>query len=39
MVGNKNDSRFSSAEAAVDPNINNQSHDSKKFEYKRCEIQ
>ena len=35
----KNDSRFSSAEAAVDPDIDNQSHDSKKFEYKRCEIQ
>lgn len=37
--GTKNDSRFSSAEAAVDPDIDNQSHDSKKFEYKRCEIQ
>lgn len=37
--GTKNDSRFAAAEAAVDPDVDNQSYDSKKFEYKRCEIQ
>ena len=37
--GTKNDSRFSAASSAINPEVDNQSNDSKKFEYKRCEIQ
>lgn len=37
--GTKNDSRFAEASSAINLEVDNQSNDSKKFEYKRCEIQ